>query len=53
MAMLAGLRVTCCVSGTTPRPNVRGAAGSGQAACGLLRDQIRSCVPSSFSISRA
>ena len=30
-----------------------GAVGGRQAALGLLRDQIRSCVPSSFSIRRA
>ena len=36
-----------------PRRNGRGAVGGRQAALGLLRDQIRSCVPSSFSIRRA
>ena len=38
---------------TAPRRNGRGAVGGRQAALGLLRDQIRSCVPSSFSIRRA
>lgn len=41
------------ISSTAPRRNGRGAVGGRQAALGLLRDQIRSCVPSSFSIRRA
>ena len=36
-----------------PLRNGRGAVGGRQAALGLLRDQIRSCVPSSPSIRRA
>lgn len=44
-----GLRVSL----PRPRRNGRGAVGDRQAALGLLRDQIRSCVPSSFSIRRA
>ena len=34
-------------------PQWAGAVGGRQAALGLLRDQIRSCVPSSPSIRRA
>jgi len=37
---------------TAPRREGRDAVGDRQAA-GLLRDQIRLCVPSSSSISRA
>ncbi|WP_207805220.1 hypothetical protein, partial [Pseudomonas aeruginosa] len=32
------------ISSTAPRRNGRGAVGGRQAALGLLRDQIRSCV---------
>jgi hypothetical protein len=48
-----GACVTCCASSTAPRHNGRGAVGGRQAVCGLLRDQVRSCVPSSPSIRRA
>ncbi|MCG3168139.1 MAG: hypothetical protein POELPBGB_03939 [Bacteroidia bacterium] len=41
------------ISSTAPRRNGRGAVGDRQAALGLLRDQIRSCVPFSPSIRRA
>lgn len=41
------------ISSTAPRRNGRGAVGGRQAALGLLRDQIRSCVPFSPSIRRA
>jgi hypothetical protein len=41
------------MSSTVPRRNGRGAVGGRQAALGLLRDQIRSCVPFSPSIRRA
>ena len=40
------------ISGTEPR-HVGGVLGGRQAAWGLLRDQIRPCVPSSPSIRRA
>lgn len=40
------------ISGTEPR-HVGGVLGDRQAAWGLLRDQIRPCVPSSPSIRRA
>lgn len=49
--VLANLR--CRDEQHAPRRNGRGALGGRQAALGLLRDQIRSCVPSSFSIRRA
>ena len=35
------------ISSIAPRRKGRGAVGGRQAALGLLRDQIRSCVPSS------
>lgn len=41
------------ISSTAPRRNGRGAVGGRQAALGLLRDQMRSCVPFSPSIRRA
>lgn len=41
------------ISSTALRRNERGAVGGRQAALGLLRDQIRSCVPFSPSIRRA
>lgn len=41
------------INSTAPRRNGRGAVGGRQTALGLLRDQIRSCVPSSPSIRRA
>lgn len=41
------------ISSTAPRRNRRGAVGGRQATLGLLRDQIRSCVPFSPSIRRA
>ncbi len=41
------------ISSTTPRRNGQSAVGGRQAALGLLRDQIRSCVPFSPSIRRA
>ncbi len=41
------------ISSIAPRRNGRGAVGGRQAALGLLRDQIRSCVPFSPSIRRA
>ncbi|KMK81918.1 hypothetical protein KCO_21292 [Pectobacterium brasiliense ICMP 19477] len=41
------------ISSTAPRRNGRGAVGGRQAALGLLRDQISSCVPFSPSIRRA
>ena len=42
----------CRESSTAPRRSGRGAGGR-QAAWGLLRDQIKLCVPPSSSISRA
>ncbi len=41
------------ISSIAPRRSGRDAVSGCQAAFGLLRDQIRSCVPSSFSIRRA
>lgn len=43
---------SAAMSGTAPR-HVGGVLGDRQAAWGLLRDQIRSCVPFSPSIKRA
>jgi hypothetical protein len=46
--------VRAMLRSAAPRPAAMGGAvGGRQAALGLLRDQIRSCVPSSPSIRRA
>ena len=48
----AGLDTGGLLTSTAPR-RMGGGAGGRQAAWGLLRDQIRSCVPPSPSIRRA